>query len=173
MMRATLRLGAVVSRQAVPRPGFTRDCRREEKSRWIYGLLGTAACLLGGCGSDLPFGAMMPIEGTITYEDGTPIPGVYLQFIPQTPPLDAKTYPRPGVAQVDADGTIVLVSSYKYRDGIVSGKHKVMVKSQDGAGVPTGAVDKKYGSARTTPLVVDTANMPFQIKVEKPNKVGK
>ncbi|MEO2049243.1 MAG: hypothetical protein ABGX16_22010 [Pirellulales bacterium] len=96
------------------------------------------------------------------------IPGVYLQFVPQTPPLDKKTYPRPGVAEVAGDGTIELVTTYNFADGIVPGKHKVIVKSQNGAGMRTSAIAAKYGSARTTPLVVDTAEVPFQIKIKKP-----
>jgi hypothetical protein len=156
------RRGMIVSRWADPLGGH-----RQVTSKWIYGVLAAVTCLAAGCGSDIPFDSV-PVQGTITYDDGTPIPGVYLQFAPETSPLDSKTYPRPGVAEVAGDGTIELVTTYNYADGIVTGKHKVIVKSQNAAGLRTRAVAAKYGSAKTTPLVVDTAEVPFQIKIEKP-----
>lgn len=129
-----------------------------------------AVCMgfIVGCGaSDTPFG-IVEVEGKVTYEDGSPIPGVSVQFVPQTPPLDPKTVPRPGVAGIADDGTIEQVTTYKYADGLVPGKHKVIVKSKTGNGQRTDAVDARYSSSDTTPLMVDTAEQPFDIKVEKP-----
>ena len=126
------------------------------------------SCLVLGCGkSGEPFG-IVPVEGKVTYEDGTPIPNVFVQFVPETPPLDAKTVPRPGVASITDDGTIELVTTYNFGDGVVVGKHKVIVYSKTPNGQRTKDVDPKYGTASTTPLIVDTADSPFHIKVEKP-----
>ncbi|CAD7694828.1 unnamed protein product [Ostreobium quekettii] len=135
--------------------------------RTLVGLSVVLTAFVVGCGSSgVPFG-VVPVEGKVTYEDGTPIPGVSVQFVPQTPSLDAKTVPRPGVAGIADDGTIEQVTTYDYADGLVPGKHKVIVKSKTGNGQRTQAVDAKYSSADTTPLIVDTAELPFDIKVAK------
>ena len=57
--------------------------------------------LLAGCGSSDPF-AYVQVSGKVIYDDGSRIPvdQLVLTFIPQGAPLDAKTYPRPGVAMV-------------------------------------------------------------------------
>jgi hypothetical protein len=170
----TNRLGPIVSRRNVSRRNCALCYRRAGQTSGFYGVRGAAvcllaACLLGGCSSDIPF-PLVPIQGTITYEDGTPIPGVYLQFVPQTPELDKKTYPRPGVAEVAGNGTIELVTTYNYADGIIPGKHKVIVMALDEYDNRTLAVDEKYGSESTTPLLLDTEDVPFLIKIEKPSQ---
>lgn len=76
-------------------------------------------------------------------------------------------YPRPGMANVDANGNFDCVTSYKYGDGLVPGKHKVAIQAaneRDGKLV----VPKEYASTETTPLVIDTADSPLDIKVPKP-----
>lgn len=131
------------------------------------GLMLVLACLTVGCGSSgKPFD-IVPVEGKVTYEDGTPIPGVYVQFVPQTPALDPKTHPRPGVAEIADDGTIEDVTTYEYGDGIVPGEHKVIVKPGKSK-EQRNSVSPKYNNVRTTPLTVNTADIPFDIKIEKP-----
>lgn len=149
--------------------GYGMEAQRELSTRRVAVLaIAALACVISGCGdSNTPFGIVL-VEGKVTYEDGTPIPGVAVQFVPQASPLDPKTFPRPGVAGIANDGTIEQVTTYEYGDGLVPGKHKVIVKSKTGNGQRTDAVDPKYSSADTTPLVVDTAESPFDIKVEKP-----
>ncbi|TWT35451.1 hypothetical protein KOR34_03420 [Posidoniimonas corsicana] len=137
-------------------------------ARTVLGASVLSASMFMGCGGSRPSFGVVPVEGRVTYDDGTPIPGVAVQFVPQTPPLDAKTVPRPGVAGIADDGTIAQVTTYNYGDGLVPGKHKVIVKSKTGNGQRTQAVDPKYSSSETTPLMVDTADSPFEIKVEKP-----
>lgn len=135
--------------------------RRMVKSAIHYGLLLTLICLVLGCGkSEKPY-SIVPVEGKVTYEDGTPIPGVKVTFVSQAQPLDSKTHPRPGVAGIADDGTIEEVTTYNFGDGLVPGKHKVVVKSS--------AVHTKYSSAKTTPLIFDTADVPLNITVEKPS----
>jgi hypothetical protein len=126
--------------------------------------------LASGCNSENPFDQVQ-VKGTVTYEDGTPIPGEYveLEFLPQAAPKDARTYPRPGRAAVDTStGKFDTVTSYKYGDGIVAGQHKVLVHSLDSGRRPTGAVPKEYSDAATTPLTVDTAESPFRLTIRKP-----
>ena len=77
--------------------------------------------LLAGCGYKEPF-KYVRVSGKVTYEDGTPIPldGLILTFISQSPPVDAKTYPRPGVTFVDKKtGKFHAVTSHKANDGLV------------------------------------------------------
>jgi hypothetical protein len=130
-------------------------------------LLSLAALAMSGCGSGSPFKYVVA-SGTVKYEDGSTIAGgcrLVFNAVDAAPVGNA--YPRPGMATVNSDGTFSEVTSYKFGDGLVPGKHKVVVQAaneRDGAPV----VPKEYTSAETTPLVVDTANLPFEIKVPKP-----
>jgi hypothetical protein len=124
-------------------------------------------CLATGCGSSGPFD-YEKVSGKITYEDGTPIPGATrLQFIAQDAPAVEGASPRPAVANVNAQGEFDAVTSYKYGDGLIPGKHKVAIEA---GGDPTKRVPvpKEYLSPSTTPLIVNTAEAPFDIKVPKP-----
>lgn len=120
-----------------------------------------------GCGSGNPY-ALVPIEGKITYEDGTPIPNLQLSFKSTEPPLDGKTYPRPTTTTIADDGTIEYATTNVYGDGIIAGEHKVIVQSRNAKMAITKDVPIKYGKEQTTPLTVNTAEMPFNILIEKP-----
>ena len=121
-----------------------------------------------GCGSDVPF-EYLRVQGRLTYEDGSVIPasGIRLQFVPvDAQPVDG-AYPRPASEDVDAQGNFKNVTSYKYGDGLIPGKHKVAIfyaNDKDGKLL----VPKEFTHAGTTSLVVDTADAPFEMKVPKP-----
>jgi hypothetical protein len=134
--------------------------------------LAVICCLLflAGCGSGDPFGYVQ-VSGKVIYEDGSRIPvdQLVLTFIPQSGPLDAKTYPRPGVAMVDpATGEFHNVTSHKVNDGLVRGKHKVTLAGANNSPLRPSVVPPEYADPDTTPLEVDTANQPFVLKVRKP-----
>jgi hypothetical protein len=120
-----------------------------------------------GCGSGGPF-KYIRVSGKVSYEDGSPIPGgCKLTFISQDVAPVGNAYPRQGIANVNAEGEFESVTSYKYADGLVPGKHKVVIQAaneRDGKPV----VPKEYANVETTPLVIDTANLPLDIKVPKP-----
>ena len=119
-----------------------------------------------GCGSDSPF-EYVPVNGKVTYEDGTLIPAEFeLHFQALVPPK-GNAFPRPAKARVKADGTFDVVTSYKYGDGLVPGKHKVVVAYANDS---TGRllVPEEYTAVMTTPLEIDTANAPLEIKIPKP-----
>jgi hypothetical protein len=68
------------------------------------------------------------ISGKITYDDGSLIQGkrILIQFNPQAEPIDKKTFPRRGSADVKtADGTFAEATTIEFGDGVVLGKHKV------------------------------------------------
>lgn len=134
---------------------------------------------LTGCGSGGPFDYVQ-VSGKVTYEDGTPIPteGVFISFVPQTAAIDEVYHPRSGVAYLAPDGTFDVVTSYKYDDGIVPGKHKVLVnvrgmsfpksgEKRNKANKDLPHFSKIYTSESTTPLEVHTDDSPFHIKVKK------
>jgi hypothetical protein len=71
------------------------------------------------------------------------------------------------MANVGPDGKFDCVTSYKYGDGLVPGKHKVVIQTaneRDGAPI----VAQEYATVESTKLVIDTANLPLDIKVPKP-----
>lgn len=126
-------------------------------------LLGTAF----GCGSGSPY-AYQKVEGRISYEDGTPLPGnVVLRFVAQDAPAIEGAVPRPAMANADAQGRFDCVTSYKYGDGLIKGKHKVALEVSPNA---KPVVPKEYTNAATSPLIIDTANTPLEIKVPKPKR---
>jgi len=133
-------------------------------------LAGLALLWAAGCGAE-PFG-MARVHGKVTYEDGTPIKAFRIRVIfnPQVKAIDAETFPRPGEATVNAeDGTFDTVTTHKYGDGLVVGKHKVQVISLDERENTTNAVPAVYRDAATTPLEVDVRSGmgPIELKIKK------
>jgi hypothetical protein len=129
-------------------------------------LISCLACV--GCGSNSPY-EYVEASGHIGYEDGTPIPagGYRLLFSAiDAPPVEG-AHPRPGTADVDEKGDFDRVTSYKYGDGLIPGRHKVAfqeVRDKQGRLL----VPKEFTNIATTPLTVDTNDLPFDIKVPKP-----
>jgi hypothetical protein len=127
-----------------------------------------AAAFLVGCGNDGPF-EYMPVRGTLTYEDGQPLPasGIVLQFESQdAKPVDGM-HPRPAGAPVDANGAFASATSLKYGDGLIPGKHKVALQfATDKNGKLL--VPMPYTHLGTTPLIVDTGDGNMVIKVPRP-----
>lgn len=124
-------------------------------------------CLLVGCGSNGPF-SYVPVSGSVAYEDGSPLPSSFkLIFVAQDAAPMKGVAPRPARANVDQQGKFDCVTSYKYGDGLIPGKHKVVFQIapiQNGKPV----IARDYTSSETTPLVIDTADAPLVIKVPKP-----
>ncbi|MEX0642201.1 MAG: hypothetical protein WD468_05845 [Pirellulales bacterium] len=121
-----------------------------------------------GCGSSGPFDYVR-VSGKVSYEDGSPIPvkGLRLRFAALDAPKIDNAVPRPGIARVDDKGEFSSVTSYKPADGLIPGKHKVALEAGGAIGIKV-PVPQDYQSISTTPLVVDTADAPFDIKVPKP-----
>jgi hypothetical protein len=131
-------------------------------------LLILACCVCLGCGPRSPF-KYVKASGKLTYEDGSVIPSriIRLQFASQDAPAVEGAHPRPAIANVSEQGEFDCVTSYKYGDGLIPGKHKVAVEQATDAKGQL-LVPKEYTSIATTPLLVDTANSPLEIKVPKP-----
>ena len=122
-----------------------------------------------GCGSDSPFD-YIPVTGKVTYEDGSLIQAdqVRLSFDALDYEGDLKMRPRPGKTTINADGTFDNVTSYKYGDGLVPGRHRVGVVPLDKNGQITNAVPPQYTSSGKSPLIITTDELPLHIKVPKP-----
>jgi hypothetical protein len=124
--------------------------------------------VVAGCGSDSPFD-YEKVSGKVTYDDGSSIPagGMQLRFQALDAPKLENAFPRPAVANVNGEGVFDCVTSYKYGDGLIPGRHKVAIALAPGPGGKL-LVPKEYSSVATTPLEIDTANSPLEIKVPKP-----
>jgi len=131
-------------------------------------LLIAALVALCGCGASDPFD-YVEVSGKVTYEDGSLIPGdrIEVEFAPLAEAVDKKTHARHGIANMNDDGSFDSVTSYKHGDGLVRGRHKVAVRSYKDLNL-TGAVPEEYTSPETSPLEVDTADAPFELKIPKP-----
>ena len=126
--------------------------------------------LVGCSGTSTPW-SPVKVSGKITYDDGSIIPAksIKLEFRPQAPPINSKEVPRVGVANVNvADGTFDAATTYKAYDGVIPGKCRVVVQATDGPREVSKKVPKEYTAEATTPIEVDTANTPFEIKIKKP-----
>ena len=146
---------------AVCRPAMRAAC----------GLILLAASAVLGCGGDGDPFSYVRVTGKVTYEDGSLIPAqeLILNFVSETPPLDAKTYPRAGMVPVDpATGKFGVPSTHKANDGVVRGKHKVTITTVNQQPLSPKLVPKEYADDKTTPLEVDTAQPFFELKVRKP-----
>lgn len=141
-----------------PRRAVTRPRALPVAIGWALGCL-----LAGGCDSGGPFD-YVPVEGVVSYDDGSPLPGTFeLQFVADAPPQGA-AHPRPARVSVAADGKFADVTSYKYGDGLIRGKHKVSFLYA-GELVPN-----EYTSIATSPLIVEVTKSGqfLEIKVPKP-----
>ena len=119
-----------------------------------------------GCSRE-PF-ELVPASGRLTYEDGTPLPtqgGLRIVFAPTAPPVNGDMYPPRGTAYPDENGNFASVSTSR-PGGMVRGEQKVAILYQD---VDSKRfVPKEYTSPKTTPLIVNTDDAPFEIKVPRP-----
>jgi hypothetical protein len=134
--------------------------------RVIFGLF---LLLAVGCGAKEPFRLVMA-SGKVTYEDGSliPVDSLTVTFLSETPPIDPKTYPKPGMGIVDkATGEFHAITTHKANDGLVRGRHKVVLGTPRGPVLPS-IVPSEYCNSAKTPLEVDTDSQPFELKVRKP-----
>lgn len=132
-------------------------------------LLVLLAGLSAGCSRE-PF-QHVRVSGTVTYEDGSliPVEVLRLTFTPQAPPLDDKTYPRPGWSEVDvATGAFHSATTRRIGDGLVRGKHKVTLSGAGNSELPRSLVPPEYQDYARTPLEVETDRQPFELKVRRP-----
>ena len=151
--------------KAVKRQGTARH-RRVAHATAIYF---SVACAVG-CSGGNPYD-LVDVSGKVTYDDGSLIPAgsIMLKFDPEAAPIDTKTHPRKGFALVNVgDGTFEYATTHKHADGLVAGKHKVLVVAYAEDGKAANVVPKEYQRPDTTPIEVDTENLPLEIKIKKP-----
>jgi hypothetical protein len=134
-----------------------------------------AIIALAGCNSDMPFD-MVPVTGKVTYEDGSLIPAdsIQVKFNPILTGPKTNISPPGGHTEVNVqDGTFSAVSSHRANDGLVVGRHKVVVvalkKDASGSTKPTDAVPEIYRQESTTPLEIEvtSSDQPLDLKVRK------
>jgi hypothetical protein len=125
-----------------------------------------------GCGRGGPF-EYEKVSGKVVYADGSRIPagGMELRFEALDAPQVEHASPRPAKASVNAEGVFDCVTSYKYGDGLIPGRHKVAIDVGPG---PDGKplVPKECTSIATTPLQINTKDAPLQIKVPRPGTIS-
>ncbi len=121
---------------------------------------------VSGCGNGQPY-SVEKVSGKITYEDGSLIPANRLRliFFPQVPPVDPKTPPKQGIAEVGVTtGKFSFAYTFGPNDGIIRGESKVVVQAiGNGQLVPD-----EYTKEDTTPLKVKSSDSPFDFKIPKP-----
>lgn len=126
---------------------------------------------LAGC-NDGPF-SYTPVSGKITYEDGELIPAatIKLTFVSLETPKDPNIRPRPASTGVNIKtGEFGSPTSVKAHDGIVAGRHRIVIDTWNDKGESNTLLDPEYNHPDNSPLVVDTADAPFDLKVRRPTK---
>ena len=120
--------------------------------------------VLIGCSRE-PF-SFVPASGTITHEDGSPLPtegGLRVIFTLTAPPMEDGVCTPQAVAYPDSTGNFSQVSSIRQGGGMAVGEYKVavMYESADARRY----VPKEYISPKSTPLVVNTDASLIQLEV--------
>ena len=142
--------------------------QHSQRGLWLMVLV---VALTGCLGSSEPFD-YVEVTGKVTYEDGSIIPAdnITVTFVPQLESVDETIYPPSGMADVNvADGTFDTVTSRNYGDGIVPGKHKVLVQAFIGEMEPSTAIPAIYADPATTPLEIDTSDTkPLKLLIARP-----
>ena len=125
-----------------------------------------------GCGGE-PF-SLGPVSGKVTYSDGTAIRAdeVHVTFIPQDVAPVGNDHPLPGDAVLDADGSFSQATTHRQGDGVIVGRHKVVVLPlvRDGFHKkPLDGFPKAYTNPDTTPLEVEVTRGKnhFELTVDR------
>ncbi len=151
------------------RAGVQRRTRRD-RTRLAGWLLAAVGACAAGCSGASPYD-LVEATGSVKYEDGSLIPAesIVIKFEPLAAALDAKTHPRKSYGTVNvADGTFDTVTTHKYGDGVVVGRHKVLIIPTTTDGKITNLIPNEYRNVDTTPIEVDTDQQPMEIRVKKP-----
>ena len=138
--------------------------------KWRAAGAALAAVLLAvGCGGSGPFD-LIPVDGKVTYEDGSLIQAtrIEIQFDPDpesVKAIDGK-HARMGMAEVNvADGTFSGVTSSTYEDGLSPGKHFVSIQIYE----KEGAEPLELGTLKAEEgVVIGPDNCHLELKVKKP-----
>jgi hypothetical protein len=119
---------------------------------------------------------LVPVHGKVSYEDGSLIAAdsILVTFEPVLDGPKSNIAPPGGQTNVNVqDGTFAAVSSHRANDGLVVGRHKVVVvafkKNASGSTAPSNSVPAIYRNMSTTPLEieVDSPDQNIEIKVSK------
>lgn len=131
-------------------------------------LVALTLLFISGCGSKTTY-PIVPVQGTIKYEDGSIIPAyrIQLKFISQEPPLDKKTHPRPGLGEVKVEDGSFAVSTYGFEDGLIRGTHTVTARSFNEQNLPSPEIPIAYGSPDSSPLEVNAEESPFELVIKR------
>jgi hypothetical protein len=122
-----------------------------------------ALVILAGCGkSEPPLGPLVPVQGKIKLDNGTPLPDGVVRFTP----LDRDPNPA-SAGDIGADGSYTL--STRGKPGAPEGKYRVVLtRGQDRAA--WSRVPNKYSSEKKSPLEVEVVeNKPqggYDLKVQ-------
>ena len=128
-----------------------------------------ALVILLGCRRE-PY-SCVKVSGKISYEDGSLIPAkrIRIVFHSQETPIDSKTPPKPGQAEVDVQtGTFDGALTYHPNDGIIAGEHKVVIQCFSDRPQSSKLVPAEYEDQAKTPLKVQSSESPFDFKIRKP-----
>jgi hypothetical protein len=118
-------------------------------TRWFVSLVALVVLWNAGCGGDSDSPNTVRVSGKVTL-NGQPLTSGEVVFIPK----EGGGLHRPGIGQLDDDGTFVLMSFGK--EGIEPGDYKVIVRplpAEDGDkkdAVVTSPIPEKYQSAESS-----------------------
>jgi hypothetical protein len=111
------------------------------------------------------------VSGQVVYDDGSLIPAgdLMLTFVPMVGTAVGARHPRPGYATVMVKtGDFTCASTRRHGDGLVAGRHKVLVTGPNRLPLAKEVLSADYAAYDTTPLEVDTRTQRFDLVVKRP-----
>src|SRR3954454_21704465 len=121
-----------------------------------------AALLLAGCAGK----RLLPVEGTVVYEDGSPA----VELAGGTVSLEAVEDRKNAAGQIQSDGTF-RVRGPAGGDGVPPGAYRVLVQPAEGK--KNTMIDPKYGRYATSGIEITVTDPPGKVEMKVQRAKGR
>ena len=142
-------------------------CQTKRLVHWVAIL----AVLVVGCGKQQT--PIVPVSGTVTYDDGSVVPAnqMEVKFLTPAKLIEEESFPPDATARVDTrDGHFPEVTTLQHGDGLGIGQHEVEVVRYGDEANPGDLTAQVYRGDKVWPskVTVGPGKNEFMITIPKP-----